>query len=211
MNVRNKEFFRNIQKIGLPVDKISELKAIRSKSKSQKNLENAYKELSKKISEYKNQFLPKEQPSKLRSLVSRMTEWFSIISIGVASEEDAFNIFESLNERGEPLIIGDLVKNMLMQKVRESERYGLDTIWGEIMTNLKGVENKVDQFLTYSWYSRRFFSNEKVSKKDLFKKIKVNIPDESSVLSYAKILHEDSEVFAALVDVETNWGDYEMA
>ena len=200
LNVRNKDFFRKIQKIGLPVDKISELKAIRRKSKSEKNLENAYNELSKKISEYKNQFSLEEQPSKLRSLVSRMTEWFSIISIGVTSEEDAFNIFESLNERGEPLIIGDLVKNMLMQKVRESERNGLDTIWGEIMTNLKGVENKVDQFLTYSWYSRRFFSHEKVSKKDLFKKIKVNIPDESAVLSYANILHEDSEVFAALVD-----------
>ncbi len=200
LNVRNRDFFRKIQKIGLPNDKISELRAIRKKSKSEKNLENAYKILSKKISEYKNQFPSNEQPNKLRSLVSRMVEWFSIISIGVTSEEDAFNIFESLNERGEPLIIGDLVKNMLMQKVKESERNGLDTIWGEIMHNLKGVENKVDQFLTYSWYSRRFFSNDKVSKKDLFKKIKTNIPDESAVLSYANILQEDSEIFAALVD-----------
>lgn len=207
LNVRNKDFFRKIQKIGLPNDKILELRSNFKKRKSEKNLENTYKSFSKKIFEFKNEFTPDEQPNKLRSLVSRMVEWFSIISIGVTSEEDAFNIFESLNERGEPLIIGDLVKNMLMQKVKESERYGLDTIWGEIMNNLKGIENKTDQFLTYSWYSRRFFGNDKVSKKNLFKKIKINIPDESAVLSYSAILQEDSEIFAALND-PSNYPSY---
>lgn len=214
LNVRNREFFRkHVQAFGEPVEKLTNMRRERQKTRSEKNLELAYKFLNDKVTKFQNSYDIHEQPNKLRSLVSRLLNWFAIISIGVETEEDAFDIFETLNERGERLIIGDLVKNMLMKKVSPSERDALDTSWGEIMNNLGGENRRIDQFLTYSWYSRRFFNDGKLSKNTLFKTIKTQTSDENAVLRYAHSLVEDSETYDALTNPEDHksyWNDDEL-
>jgi uncharacterized protein with ParB-like and HNH nuclease domain len=212
LNVRNNEFFRKyIQTYSLPEQKISEMKLVKRKTTSQKNLENAYVLLHEKILDFQSKYSVDEQPNKLRSLCLRMLNWFSVITISVENEEDAFDIFESLNERGEPLIIGDLVKNMLMKKSSDNE--SLDNNWGVIMNNLKGESKRIDQFLTFSWYSRRFWNDKKISKKNLFKTIKLNLSTETKVLDYVSSLLDDSENYDFLTHPEDHisyWGDEDI-
>jgi len=214
LNVRNNDFFRkHIQRLDDPEIKISNMKGQSKKSRSEKNLEDAYNFLFEKIKKYQNQFELNDQPIKLRSLAARLLDWFAIISIGVSNEEDAFDIFETLNERGEPLIIGDLVKNMLMKKITDTERAGVDNNWGIIMDNLRGEHRRIDQFLTYSLYSRRFFGKGKLSKNNLFKIIKELTPDESKVLDYVTNLVQDSEIYDFLInpeDYRSFWDDDDL-
>jgi len=214
LNVRNNDFFRKyIQKLDEPEIKISNMKGQSKKSRSEKNLETAYDFLFKKIEKFQNQFELDDQPIKLRSLAKRLLDWFGIISIDVGSEDDAFDIFETLNERGEPLIIGDLVKNMLMKKISDSERGGVDNNWGIVMNNLRGENRRIDQFLTYSLYSRRFFEVGKLSKNNLFKIIKKQTPNESKVLDYVTNLVQDSEIFDYLTnpeDYKSFWDDDDL-
>jgi len=126
-------------------------------------------------------------------------EWVSIISITVKKEEDAFDIFETLNQRGQKLAIGDLVKNILLKNTSTAKRDHIDNNWGDMMGNL-GDDPNIDRFLRYSWFSRNFFKNGKLIKNDLFKQIKLNINDERKVEHYVDELLEDSEVFQAIMN-----------
>ena len=201
LNERNKDFFRiNIQTPGDPETKISSMP--KGKFSSERFLGDAYKFLYEKIGKYKEEFSESEQPAKLRALANRMLEWFSVIAIQVRTEEDAFDIFETLNERGERLIIGDLVKNSLMKNVSKKNRDHLDANWGRIMEYVGGENKRIDNFLTHSWYSRRFFKDGKLSKNNLFKVIKKQSGDEKSVIEYVDNLLEDAEIYEAIINPE---------
>ena len=116
-----------------------------------------------------------------------------------------------MNQRGQRLALGDLVKNNLLKNTQESKRDNIDTNWGKMMTYL-GDDSDIDQFLRYSWFSRKFFNDGKLIKNDLFKVIKNNVKD-STVETYVDELLIDSEIYQAIVNSKKYsdfWGEDKM-
>ncbi len=81
-----------------------------------------------------------------------------LVFIQLDNEDDAYLIFETLNTRGKDLTTPDLVKNLLLKKVKSSNKT-LDsskTIWNKILEKLDdyGVENAMSSFLHHHWLSK---------------------------------------------------------
>ena len=210
LNERNKKYFYDlVQTPGIPDDKIANLK--KTNSASEKNILDCYDIFNKKLVIYLKDKLEEKIPQTLYKLVNLSLEFLSIISISVTKEEDAFDIFETLNQRGQRLALGDLVKNNLLKNTKESKRDNIDTNWGKMMTYL-GDDSDIDQFLRYSWFSRKFFNDGKLIKNDLFKVIKNNVKD-STVETYVDELLIDSEIYQAIVNSKKYsdfWGEDKM-
>jgi uncharacterized protein with ParB-like and HNH nuclease domain len=198
LNERNKNFFRRLVLTqGDPDMKIDSQYS--TNNASEKLIFDCYKNLYKKLKKHIESIPEKEVPVELLTLINLSLEWISIISTTVKREEDAFDIFETLNQRGQKLAIGDLVKNILLKKTSTAKRDHVDNNWGDVLSNL-GEDPNIDQFLRYSWFSRNFFKNGKLIKNKLFTVIKLNINNEEKVEVYVDELLEDSEIYQAYMD-----------
>ncbi|MEH2365036.1 DUF262 domain-containing protein [Nostoc sp.] len=94
----------------------------------------------------------------LKSLRKKVLS-LKLVFIQLDNEDDAYLIFETLNTRGKDLTTPDLVKNLLLQKLRASNAI-LDTfklIWNGILEKFdnNGLEQTVvESFLYHHWLSK---------------------------------------------------------
>lgn len=117
-----------------------------------------------------------------------------IIEIVVSDYENAYVIFETLNDRGLDLTVTDLLKNYLFSKVSNNKHKSIKKNWNSIIANVE--EKNTTQFIRHYWNS----FNNKVTEKELFKAIKEKINTESEVVEFLKDLNNSSEIYAALSD-----------
>ena len=76
----------------------------------------------------------------------------NVISIGVDSEEEAYNIFETLNDRGLRLSVPDLLINLLLQRCKTStERGAVREKWNSLLQRMG--KRDVARFLRHYWLS----------------------------------------------------------
>ncbi|MEZ5422283.1 MAG: DUF262 domain-containing protein [Pyrinomonadaceae bacterium] len=95
-------------------------------------------------------------------------------NIPVTSERDAFQIFETLNDRGLRLSAPDLLLNYLMREAKpESDRKRIREFWTE-MVEMMGRRD-INRFLQHMWISKY----GDLKKTDLFTALKTHIEDES--------------------------------
>jgi len=78
---------------------------------------------------------------------------FFSVRIIVKEDEDAFQIFETLNERGEPLSKSNLVKNWVVKKIDGKERR---TEFSERWDAILKTQSDADFFLRESLRSRGY-------------------------------------------------------
>lgn len=118
------------------------------------------------------------------------------ITVTVPTEADAFVIFETLNDRGAPLTIGDLLKNYLF--MRAGDRLdSVRTNWIQALNELDiSAENEVFvTFLRHHWSS--MFGA--VRERDLYSGIKEEIRSANQAVRYAKQLTKAAKLYAALL------------
>lgn len=120
----------------------------------------------------------------------------SVITVTVPTEADAFVIFETLNDRGAPLTIGDLLKNYLF--MRAGDR--LDTVktsWIQALNELDiSAENDVFViFLRHHWSSM----HGAVRERDLYAGIKEEVKSANQAVKYAKQIAKAAKLYAALL------------
>ena len=85
---------------------------------------------------------PKEIDKKaLPYFIDWLTEKVSFVEIFTYSEEDAYTIFETMNDRGIHLSPADMLKGYILAKSPHDERNHLNEIWKE---NRSGLEDIVD-------------------------------------------------------------------
>ena len=132
------------------------------------------------------------------------------IKIIVASDTDAFLLFESLNSKGMDLSTADLVKNKLLMigssSVSQEVKAGVLSNWDKMISNITSRSriSPVDYLRTY-WMS---FPGKNTTKKELYKNIKTHLsgnPD--GVLEFARDLAEKSEIFSLITDKSLIWPD----
>lgn len=120
------------------------------------------------VSEFADQ-LGESIDSKAKGLfqLSRFLETgVKVVSVDVATDADAFILFESLNNRGADLSALDLVKNYIFSIADSSTFPRLESMWERLTQLIEGTD--ADDFLKYFWTARFGI----VQKSDLFQKIR---------------------------------------
>lgn len=139
-----------------------------------------------------------------------LTNHVSVVAIITQDEDNAANVFETLNDRGIGLSTPDLLRNLVLRRARENDRDTIADLWGEILEIEEDA--KLQEFLRHHWLSHQ----GDVKARSLYREIKSNIEandvdsleftrqlcDSSSL--YRDIVssqHEDEEIAALLSDI----------
>ncbi|MFI5661544.1 DUF262 domain-containing protein [Streptomyces sp. NPDC051684] len=145
---------------------------------------------------------PGQQVERLKSIRSNALK-ARVIQVELASEEDGFLVFETLNTRGADLRLSDLVKNLLIRGGSNDteDRKAIAARWERLVDSVQEgrvAADVVDRFIWQSWNSRR----EAVKEPELFKGI-IRLVGSSPAahLSYLEELEADAETYT--------WLDYE--
>jgi Protein of unknown function DUF262/Protein of unknown function (DUF1524) len=132
---------------------------------------------------------------RLLELVSFINDRAKIIVVEVSDEENAYIIFEVLNDRGLELSIADLLKNYLFRiagsRVTEAQNHwiGMSAIITET-----GTEKDIKSFIRHYWSSRHGVTREK----QLYDEIKKAITSEQASVDFAKELASTASFYSAL-------------
>ncbi|MFF3498547.1 DUF262 domain-containing protein [Streptomyces sp. NPDC003247] len=139
---------------------------------------------------------PAGQVERLKSIRSNALK-ARIIQVELASEEDGFLVFETLNTRGADLRLSDLVKNLLIRggATDADDRQAIADRWDRLVDRVqigRVSADVVDRFIWQSWNSRR----EAVKEPELFKAIsRIVAIGPAAHLSYLEELERDSETY----------------
>ncbi|AHH94278.1 DUF262 domain-containing protein [Kutzneria albida] len=125
-----------------------------------------------------------------------------VIQVELASEEDGFLIFETLNTRGADLRLADLVKNLLIRggATDGADREAIAKRWDRVVDTIQGggvSPDVVDRFIWQSWNSRR----TAVKEPELFKEVSRLVgANPAKHISYLEELEVDSSTYQWLED-----------
>jgi uncharacterized protein with ParB-like and HNH nuclease domain len=205
-----KAFFEsNIQKFPSDIDIIlSSIDDSKKKGSKRKSRKFYYQKEEKKIFTnyryFKNQieneldsdnYKSKEEKTEyLQSLWDRIAT-IKAIWIKIESEEDAYEIFETVNARGVDLSIADLLKNLIFKNIPSTAVNTKDKVkdkWALIEDNIKETNMDMSKFLRYYWLSKYSF----ITEKKLYKEIKKEVKDYKKFLNE---LHDASKWFFKLL------------
>lgn len=142
-----------------------------------------------------------------------------LVFIQLDNEDDAYFIFETLNTRGKDLTTPDLVKNLLLQKLRTSN-ITLDTykvIWNGILEKFddNGLDNNIlESFLYHHWLSKYGDTTQK----QLFGEIKkyIESPTKNESENKAQLLllefQKNSDYYVSIVSPDNyQWSHEEKS
>lgn len=118
-----------------------------------------------------------------------------LIYVELDSEDDAYQVFETLNTRGKDLATTDLLKNHLARLLREKNPLSDDVKvrWSLMSDNIKAISADgidLDGFLYHYWLSTNAFTQ----KRDIFKVVKETVKNKGS----AKKLLDDLLAFSGV-------------
>ena len=109
----------------------------------------------------------KESLSNLKKFIEKIFEHFCNVRIGVDDDDDAFQIFETVNARGATLSKTNLIKNWILRSMHEKNQSLYATKWDSY---LKDIDDKhKDEFFIDSIRSRGY----KLGKETIFGKYKI--------------------------------------
>ncbi len=249
LNDTDREFFNEIQEYE-PDEGTTQLERIKKSNKpkeapSIKLLRKNYVFFHEKITDalhtdFGNKPVPvqviakmnKEQKRQLRIahhetliyFLTHISENNFLIQIMVSDDEDAFQIFETLNERGQTLSRSNLIKNRILNRIKDDEETQKlqSGKWNKIFDEIIAKQSD-DDFIMESYYSRtsdkkslrteaedakRDGYNLKMSKKNLYKKVKGMVTDASACKKFIKELDEDAQFLSTLND-PSGYSDHE--
>jgi uncharacterized protein with ParB-like and HNH nuclease domain len=163
----DREFFRDYVQKAKPNDDE------KSFVYSHKTIKSAKNDLRKRLLEELEKFGKSEKKvSYLNELRKTLTLKLSVVVIKVTSEEEAFLIFETLNDRGLRLQVPDLVLNFMMRKAtNQANRKTIRNHWDSTVSILE--DRRLSTFLRHFWISQ----HGDVKTRSLFPEIKEYIND----------------------------------
>lgn len=119
--------------------------------------------------------------------------------IPVNSENEAFTIFETLNDRGLRLSVPDLLLNYLMKQAAGKERKVVREYWTEMIESLRKAD--VDIFLRALWVSKYgdlkqknlFLALKELIQKEKAKSVDFALSCNNECAQYVRIINFDEE------------------
>lgn len=206
LNLINREYFYYCIQL-LPDDKNKKKFTDYPKTeKTNKLIRNAYEffkgELSKLISAKSS----KEKIQLLNELVTHIRTTLTVITITVDTEEEAYLIFETINDRGLELSVADLFKNYLIRKAKsEEDRQEIISMWKVVSTLL---DDKLRAFLRHYWVSKK----GEITERKLFGELTKHIEtDKIDVKNFVKEIKDEATNYNSIYNPEDgSWQDKEI-
>ena len=140
-----------------------------------------------------------ESAQRLYEFVNSVRDTVSIVRLVVRSDDAAYTIFETLNDRGLDLSPLDLVKNFLFSRAEKKSKArvrDLEARWAEMMALLS--DTKANVFLKVFWTSRHGV----VQSPTLYKSFKKDYNEPNAALQVSVDLRAAAERYAALESPE---------
>lgn len=138
---------------------------------------------------------PDEAEARLKSIKDSLATSVTMVAISVNSEDDAFRIFETLNDRGLRLSVPDLLLNYLMRTAIDSGRHRIRERWNFMLEKMG--RRDIDRFLRHMWLSKY----GDVKARGLFSEIKEFLQQQKiQSVQFAESCAEECESYLALVD-----------
>lgn len=156
------------------------------------------------------------EAERAEALVSTLMDRLMVVAIDLTGHDDAQLIFETLNDRGTPLLKADLVKNWVF---RMGEKVGADVelwsaeVWAEFdddwwrgeVRQGRLMRSRIDVFLQY-WLT--MMRQDEVKADRLFPVfVDIATPHFStkeSAIEFVRTLRSDADAFRALGDLDEN-------
>jgi len=128
-----------------------------------------------------------------------LTHHFSIVTVVSSDEDNAANVFETLNDRGIGLSTPDLLRNLLLRRANPNQQEEIINLWGDIL-EIDG-DAKLKTFLRHFWLSRE----GDVKTQSLYKEIKEKITNQNlDSLTFSRSIRESSLIYKDIVASHDN-------
>ena len=146
-----------------------------------------------------------ENLSNLIRFIMFVAEYNFVIKVILKDDAAAFQVFETLNDRGLNLAMSNLIKNHVLNKIGNDNRAlqnDLSHKWNRVFDELIGQGQEDDVFVMESLRSRRSDPTTGISKKNIYELIKEKISKEDPELckNFVKDLEEDAAFLLKLND-----------
>ncbi|MCG2659317.1 MAG: DUF262 domain-containing HNH endonuclease family protein [Kiritimatiellae bacterium] len=161
-------------------------------------IQRAYEFFCEEIKALTNAKSSMEQLQILCSLKDALTKGMSLVAIVVDDEEAAYDIFETLNDRGLRLSVPDLVVNLLLKRCAGSKaRQSVRQTWNSTIQQMG--RRDVSRFLRHLWLSK--FGDLKA--KGLYTEIKEHLTSHSiTSIDFAQSCSDACEDYLKLLEVD---------
>jgi hypothetical protein len=157
---------------------------------------------------------PDKAKSRLSMLAQVLQQHLQIVAINLSTSDDDQLIFETLNDRGTPLLAADLIKNYLFQRCEEigadvdtwSETYWQDfdeDWWRDQVAQGRLYRSRIDLFLQY-WLTMRL--RDEIPSEALFARFRTfadaYLQSPTDAEAFLKSLRHDADTYRDLVTRE---------
>jgi len=130
-----------------------------------------------------------------------------VIVVAAGSDQNAYLIFETLNDRGLRLTTSDLLKNYLFATAGQDRLESVRNSWSEMSTLLEGLESDdlTPTFLRHYWISTK----EMVRERALYRTIRKGIRTPRAASELAEQLARSADSYAGLLNpAHPRWNSY---
>ncbi|MDH4223926.1 MAG: DUF262 domain-containing protein, partial [candidate division Zixibacteria bacterium] len=190
----NKDFFKKyIQEENFPSRKLEKFKTEKKVNLSNQLIFQCYRFFYEALEETTEKLSEKDRKDYLDEVIRTILREFIIITAEVEDSFAAYNIFQTLNDRGLDLTVTDLLKTYLFEKVGESWREAKEK-WDAIREILSVINTNA--FLRHYWLS----THGVVQEKHLLKEIANKIKNKAEVFKFLEDLKGEAEVYEALLN-----------
>lgn len=184
----------------------------------EKNLKQAFEYINKGLLDlipeiiYERELLSKPETfesvaiPKLKYLRNKILS-LKLVFIQLDSEEEAYLIFETLNARGRDLTSSDLIKNLLLKKIK-TKRPSYDDAkeaWNKLVKRVDDINetNVLDNFLLHYWLSEHSYTTDK----KLFSEVKSHVENsDGNAQNLLENLNRDVDFYYKMLKpLESKW------
>lgn len=159
---------------------------------------------------------PAQAGSRLRLLSQVVQQRLLVVTINLDQKDDAQLIFETLNDRGTPLLAADLIKNMVFQRGEElgadvdawGETYWADfdeDWWRQEVQQGRLFRSRIDLFLQY-WLTMR--EQDEIPAEQVFARFRkyaiTKLNDIASAEALLLALRRDADTFRGFADLNAS-------
>lgn len=133
-----------------------------------------------------------------KSIHDVLSKGVALVSIVVQNEEDAYSIFETLNDRGLRLSVPDLVLNLLMRRAPDAtSRQIVRQNWNQMLRQM--ARRDISRFLRHMWVS--MYGD--VKNEGLYSAIKNSLETNTATsVEFAEQCGDECEWYTSLIDLD---------
>ena len=137
---------------------------------------------------------PEVQYRCLKKFYEKLTNGFFVSRVVTKNLPQAFVIFETLNARGTPLSVVDLLKNYFF-KMDDGKRGNVKSGWTQMTNSIERAKGSASQYIRYFWNSQGEFCRER----GLFRKITENIKSKE-MKNFLESMYNLADTYVSLIN-----------